>query len=178
MADIEYSDDLLATSENLGAVDWDGIEGGGKLSPGTHLCVVKKIGGYLHNFKNYTGPRAKVFLQVIDGPDKGKTQYDDITLPHPMEADGSRNRRVLIGSRMGLLQKGSKDTAKVNWKVLEGRLVLVTVEDVISEKNGKTYSNVKYDGWQDPAVVGEASAAAQAGAGVSGGAAKDAYSDI
>ena len=179
MADIEYSDDLLMASENLAAVDWDGIEGGGKLSPGTHLCLVKKIGGYLHNFKTYTGPRAKVFLQVIEGPDKGKTQYDDITLPHPMEADGSRNRRVLIGSRMGILQKGSKDTAQVNWKVLEGRQVLITVEDTVSEKNGKTYSNVKYDGWQDLAAKGVAAGTGASGAAAGKGAASaEAYGDI
>ena len=39
----------------------------------------------------------------------------------------------------------------MNWKSLEGHQVLITVEDNVSKKNGKTYSNVTFDGWQDPA---------------------------
>ena len=177
MADVDYDDALLQTSENLGNVDWDKIESTGKLSPGEHLCLVKKIGGYLHNFQDYTGPRAKIFLQVVEGPDKGKTQYDDITLPHPQEADGSRNRRVLIASRMGLITKGSKDTSKINWKTLEGRQVLITVEDKVSESGkskGKTFANVTYDGWQDPAAAPAATGSATAGAA----AASEKYGDI
>ena len=178
MADVDYDDSLLATSENLGAVDWDSIESGGRVSAGTHLCLVKKVGGYMFNFEKYTGPRAKVQLQVIaDGPDKGKTQYDDISLPHPQESDGSRNRRVLIATRLGLITKGSKETADINWKSLEGHQVLITVEDNVSKKNGKTYSNVTFDGWQDPAYAPEAGAT-QTGATAAGGASKDAYSDI
>lgn len=166
MADqVDYDDALLQTSENLAKVDWDGLEAGGKLSPGTHLCLVKKVGGYLHNFTEYTGPRAKIFLQVIDGPDKGKTQFDDITLPHPQESQGSQNRRILIGSRMGLITKGSHDASKVNWKALEGAKVLITVEDSEpSKKTGKIYSNVTFDGWQDPAAAPAATGAAPAGA--------------
>ena len=33
MADVDYDDPLLATSENLGAVDWDSIESGGRIPP-------------------------------------------------------------------------------------------------------------------------------------------------
>ena len=176
MADqTDYSDDYLVTNENLATVDWDSIDGtGGKLSVGTHLCLVKKVAGYLHNFQDYSGPRAKVSLLVLEGVDKGKTQFDDITLPHPQESQGSQNRRVLIGSRMGLIVKGSKDASKVNWKTLEGRQVLITVEDTVSKKNGKTYANVTFDGWQDPAAAPAATGPAPSGAAAS----KDAYSDI
>ena len=156
MADQEYDDSLLQTSENLAGVDWDGLETGGLVSQGEHLALVKKVGGYLHNFKDYTGPRAKVQLQIIEGVDKGKVVYDDITLPHPQESQGSQNRRVLIGSRMGLIVKGSKDASKVNWKALEGAQVLITVEHNISDSGkskGKTFANVKFDGWQDPAAA-------------------------
>jgi len=61
MADIEYDDSLLGTSENLAPIDWENMEGGGKLSVANtpHLCVVKKIKGYQHNFEKYTGPRAR-----------------------------------------------------------------------------------------------------------------------
>jgi hypothetical protein len=178
MSEIEYSDDLLKTSENLATVDWDSIEGGGRVSAGTHLMLVKKVGGYMFNFEKYTGPRAKVQLQVIEGPDKGKTQYDDISLPHPQESDGSRNRRVLIASRMGLITKGSKETANVNWAALTGAQVLITVEDNVSKKNGKTYSNVTFDGWQDPAAAPATTALAGAATTGGGTAAKDAYDDI
>ena len=178
MADQEYDDSLLQTSENLAGIDWDGIEHGGLVSQGEHLALVKKVGGYLHNFKDYTGPRAKVQLQIIEGPDKGKTVYDDITLPHPQESQGSQNRRVLIGSRMGLIVKGSKDASKVNWKGLEGAQVLITVEHNVSKTNGKTYANVAFDGWQDPAAAPAAATQAGATAGGNGGTAKDTYADI
>ena len=165
MADVDYDDALLQTSENLAGVDWDGLETGGLVSQGEHLALVKKVGGYLHNFKDYTGPRAKVQLQIIDGPDKGKVLYDDISLPHPQESQGSQNRRILIGSRMGLIVKGSKDASKVNWKVLEGAKVLITVEHNVSKTNNKTYANVTFDGWADPAAAPAATGAAPAGAG-------------
>jgi hypothetical protein len=178
MADIEYDDSLLGTNENLAPVVWDDLESGGKLSVANtpHLCLVKKIKGYTHNFDKYTGPRAKVMLQVIDGPDKGKMQHDDITLPHPEESQGSQNRRVLIASRMGLIEKGSKKVVNVNWKALEGAQVLITVEDKVSTKNGKTYANVTFDGWQDPAAK---SVAAGGGAAAAKGApSAEAYGDI
>lgn len=175
MADQEYDDSLLQTSENLAGVDWDGLETGGLASEGEHLSLVKKVGGYLHNFKDYTGPRAKVQLQIIEGPDKGKMVYDDITLPHPQESQGSQNRRILIGSRMGLIVKGTKDTSKVNWKALEGAQVLITVEHNVSKTNGKTYANVSFDGWFNP----PAAPVAPAGAAPSGAAASaKAYDDI
>ena len=174
MAEQDYDDSLLMTSENLAAVSWDQLESGGLVSQGEHLAIIKKVAGYLHNFKDYTGPRAKIQLQIIEGPDKGKVVYDDITLPAAQESDGSRNRRVLIGSRMGLIEKGSKDTAKVNWKILEGAKVLITIEHNVSKSNNKTYANVTFDGWQDPA------AAPAATGPVSSGTAKpqDAYADI
>lgn len=179
MADVEYDDSLLQTSENLANIDWDGLDTGGKLSVANtpHLCLVKKVGGYLHNFESYTGPRAKISLQVVGGPDKGKMQYDDISLPHPQESQGSQNRRVLIGSRMGLIAKGSKDASQVNWKVLEGRQVLITVEDKVSDSGkskGKTFANVTFDGWQDPAAAPVATGPAPSGAAASA----NAYNDI
>lgn len=153
MAEIDYDDNLLQTSEAMAGVDWDSIETGGMTSEGKHLATVKKVGGYIHNFQNYSGPRAKVQLQIKEGIDKGKILYDDITLPHPQESDGSRSRRLLIASRMGLIPKGSKETQQVNWKVLENRDALITVEHNRSTKNNKMYANVTFDGWEDPAAA-------------------------
>lgn len=158
MASIEYDDSLLQTSEAMGGVDWDTIETGGLVSEGKHLATIRKIGGYLHNFSTYTGPRAKVQFQIKEGPDKGKVLYDDITLPDPREADGSRNRRILIASRMGLIPRGSKETHQVNWKVLEGRDVLITVEHSDPNKDTKrrVFANVAFAGWEDPAAAAAA----------------------
>ena len=173
MAEQDYDDALLMTSENLAGVNWDQIESGGLVSAGQHLALIKKVGGYLHNFASYTGPRAKVQLQIVDGADKGKVAYDDITLPAPQESDGSRNRRLLIASRMGLIEKGSKDSTKVNWKALEGAQVLITVEHNVSKTNGKTYSNISFDGWNDPT-----SAPTNPSASVKGSSPTDTYADI
>ena len=175
MEERDYSDDYLMTNENLADVSWDTLESGGLVSEGQHLAVVKKISGYLFNFQAYSGPRAKVMFQIVDGPDKGKTQFDDISLPHAQESQGTKNRRILIASRMGLIEKGSKDTAKVNWKILEGAKVLITVEHNVSKTNGKTYSNVTFDGWADPAAAPTPPSEVANG---NGGAAKDTYADI
>jgi hypothetical protein len=175
MAEIEYSDDLLQTSQPLAGVDWDHLETGGIPAEGQHLATVIKVGGYLFNFKNYTGPRAKVQFQIKEGPDKGKMVYDDINLPHPQEAPGNVNRRVLIASRLGLIPKGSKDTVAINWKLLEGKDVLITVEHNkgSGDKANKTYANITFAGYEDPA----AATATPPGAGTPG-TTKDQYADI
>jgi hypothetical protein len=115
-------------------------------------------------------------MQIIEGPDKGKVVYDDITLPHPQESQGSQNRRVLIGSRMGLIVKGSRDASNVNWKILEGAKVLITVEHNVSKTNGKTYSNISFDGWNDPTSAPTPPGGVGAPSGGNGG--KDTYADI
>jgi hypothetical protein len=191
MADTEYDDSILETSEDLGTVEWDNIEGTGTPAEGTHLCLVKKVLGHQYNFKSYTGPRAKVMLQIIDGPDKGKLIYDYITLPDSHESQGSQNRRALIGTRMGLFPKGSKETRNVKWKTLEGLQVLITGDHNQSpdkkwaEQNPTapakmlTFFNVKFDGWQDPAVAAAGAPPAGAAVGAAAGAAKrQDYGDI
>jgi hypothetical protein len=166
MAEIQFDDTLLITQENLAVVDWDNLESFGLPGEGQHLATIKKVGGYLHNFRDYTGPRAKVHFQIKEGLDKGKMVRDDINLPHPQEKEGNVKRRVLIAVRMGLVPRGSQDTTQVNWKLLEGRDVLITVVHVKSDKDGKTYANVPFDGWEAP---GQASGGAPP---------QDQYSDI
>jgi hypothetical protein len=166
MPEIDFDDSLLVTQENLAVVDWDTLESFGLPSEGQHLAVIKKVGGYLHNFKDYTGPRAKLQMEIKEGQEKGKQVYDDINLPHPQEKDGNVKRRVLIASRLGLIPKGSKDATQVNWKLLEGKSVLVTVVHVKSDKDGKTYANVPFDGYEAP------------GAASTAGISQDDYADI
>ena len=116
-----FDDSLLATQESMANVDWDNLESFGTAAEGQHLMTVISVNGYMQNFKDYTGPRAKVKLLIKEGADKGKFVYDDINLPHALEKDGNVKRRALIASRMGLIPKGTHDTVKVNWKDLEGQ---------------------------------------------------------
>jgi hypothetical protein len=166
MAEIDFDDSLLVTNENLAVIDWDRLESFGIPGEGQHLCTIKKVGGYLHNFRDYTAPRAKLQMEIVDGPDKGKAIYDDINLPHPQEKDGNVKRRVLIASRLGLIPKGSRDATQVNWKLLEGKTVLVTVEHEEYEKEGKKKiaARVPFAGYEVP--------------GAQAAAPKDDYSDI
>lgn len=152
MAETDYDDKLLLSSENTDAVDWDGMEGG-LPAEGQHLAVVKKVGGQMKNFATYTSAQAVVQFQIIEGLDKGKTVYDRIALPHAMEEQWKQNKRLLVASRMGLIPKGSKGTHQLNWKILEGRQVLITVEHYEYEKDGKKKkgASLSFDGWEDPA---------------------------
>lgn len=173
MAEQDYDDSLLLSTENTDGVDWDGMEGG-LPAEGQHLAVVKKVGGQMKNFATYTSAQAVVQFQIIEGPDRGKTVYDRIALPHAMEEQWKQNKRLLVASRMGLIPKGSKGTHQINWKLLEGRNVLITVEHYEYEKEGKKKkgSSLSFDGWEDPGAAG-----AQQGASAPQ-AAKAQYPDI
>jgi hypothetical protein len=143
-------------------VDWDNLESFGTAAEGQHLMNVISVKGYMQNFKDYTGPRAKVKLLIKEGADKGKFVYDDINLPHPQEKDGNVKRRALIASRMGLIPKGTHDTVKVQWKDLEGKDALITVIHAYSEKDGKKkgpFANVEFGGWEAPGAKASAPAA-------------------
>jgi hypothetical protein len=148
----QYDDALLVTQENLEHVDWDRIDSFGLVSEGKHLVEIEKVAGYLHNFKEYSGPRAKLKMRVLAGPDAGKYLYDDLNLPHLQEKAGNQNRRLLIASRLGLVPKGTKTAVGINWKLLEGRPAVVTVVHNKSEKDGKssTYANNSFDGYEGP----------------------------
>jgi len=153
MSDTMFDDSLLATQESMAGVDWDNLESFGTPAEGQHLATIISVKGYMQNFANYTGPRAKVKFMIKEGADKGKFVYDDINLPHGQEKDGNVKRRALIASRMGLITKGTHETVQVNWKALEGRDVLITVEHAYSEKDGKKkgpFANVSFSGWDAP----------------------------
>lgn len=180
----DYDDALLATSENLANINWDTLETGGMLSEGKHLVKINKVVGELHNFANYTGPQAVLQMIVLDSKtpeDIGKMQFDRINLPHPSEAQGNQNRRVLIASRLGLIEKGAKETAKINWKILEGVQCVITVihKKGTGQNAGKTYANVDFSGYEGPEIWDSYKAGVTPGApGGNGGAAQDSYADI
>jgi hypothetical protein len=94
---------------------------------GWHLVKIKGVKGELHNFKQYTGPRAVMEMEVLEGGDAGKTIIDRISLPHPMESQGKIQRRLRICYQLGLVSKGSSETVQLNFKSLEGLVCWVNV---------------------------------------------------
>jgi hypothetical protein len=89
-------------------------------SPGRHLVIIRSVKGYLHNFPDYTGPRARIEMEIMEGPDVGKILVDNVSLPHPQESKGMCQRRVRIAYRLGLIPRGTEGTFQINWKPLEG----------------------------------------------------------
>jgi hypothetical protein len=161
----QYDDSLLATQENLENVDWDRVDGFDPVSEGKHLVEIENVSGYSHNFKEYTGSRAKLKMRVLAGLDAGKFVYDDLNLPHRKEKAGNQNRRLLIASRLGLIEKGAKDNVDINWKLLEGRQAVVSVVHTKSEKDGKVYANIAFDGYEGPESWKAQSASGAGGSG-------------
>jgi hypothetical protein len=96
-------------------------------SPGRHLVKISKAQAYLHNFPEYTGPRARLDMKVLEGPDTGKILVDNISLPHQQESKGMQYRRVHIAWRLGLISWGVKENVQINWKDLEGVVCWVDV---------------------------------------------------
>lgn len=150
---MEFDDSLLQTTEHLENIDYDSLEGFDIPAEGKHLVLIEKVSGYMFNFTNYTGPRAKLKMRVIGGAtpdDVGKYIYDDINLPNPNEKEGNIKRRVLIAVRLGLIPRGSQDARQVNWKALEGAQAVVEVIHTYEEKKKKTYANVTFGGYEAP----------------------------
>lgn len=155
MAEQEYDDSLLGTSESMGGVDWDNLEFGDIPSEGKCLCTIAKVLGKQKNFKEYTGPVANIQLKVKDSlvpSDIGKMLFDTINLPHEKEKQGNQNRRALIASRMGLIPEKTKEVVNINWKLLEGKDAVITVihRKGEGEKANRTYANVEFGGWESP----------------------------
>jgi hypothetical protein len=96
-------------------------------SPGRHLVIIRTVKAYLHNLPEYTGPRARMEMEILEGTDAGKILVDNISLPHPNESKGMILRRVRVGVRLGLIPWGTEGTIRVNWKLLEGIVCRVRV---------------------------------------------------
>lgn len=90
------------------------------LHPGRHLVKIISVEGYMHNFQDYFGPRARLKMKVLEGPDAGKFLFDNISMFHPKESKGMLQRRVRIAYRLGLVPWGNKETIQIDWKLLEG----------------------------------------------------------
>jgi len=108
--------------KNLNHQDSFGIPSprGGLIRAGRHLVKIISVKGQLHNFKEYTGPRALIEMEVLHGSDSGKIIIDKVRMPHSDETKGMLHRRVRIACRLGLIPWGIKETVQVNWKLLEG----------------------------------------------------------
>lgn len=182
MADIEYLDDSeLVRAESLKGINYDDIEGGGSASPGEHLALIKKVKAQKHDWDAYTGVQAVVMFSIVDGPDKGKVAYDRIPMEHANEEEWKKNKRLLVAKRTGLMSREDKDTVNINWKLLEGKTVIIILEQGNDYKD-KTSGLIKKGGVQmntfksylDPAVAPAATGPAPSGAAASA----NAYNDI
>jgi hypothetical protein len=98
-------------------------------SPGRHHVIIRTVKAYLHNFPEYTGPRARMEMEILQGSDSGKILVDNISLPHPYESKGMERRRLLIAKRLGLIIRGPNGEAiqRGSWKLLEGVVCWVDV---------------------------------------------------
>jgi hypothetical protein len=94
-------------------------------APGQHLVRIVKVLGYLHNFPEYTGHRARLEMEILEGPDAGKIVVDNVSMPHPEESKGMIHRRNRIACRLGLIEWGARGPVQVNWKEIEGKICYV-----------------------------------------------------
>jgi hypothetical protein len=116
--------------------------------PGRHLVIIRSVKGYLHNFPEYTGPRARLEMEIMEGPDVGKILVDNVSLLHPKESKGMCQRRVRIAYRLGLISGGTDLTVPINWKLLEGEVCWVDV----AHRQFKGRPFVMVDNYQLPSV--------------------------
>jgi hypothetical protein len=109
---------------------------------GVYQVKIEQVRARLKNFGDYAGPQARMEMNIIEGPEAGKTLLDSIALPHPLETEGRRKRRVRIGLRLGLISKEDfgKEEVKVNWKLLTG--TCCSVEVVHKTYNGRVFPMV------------------------------------
>ena len=130
-----------AVSQSLDQDRDDIMQAARKLpAPGEHLVRIMNVLGYLYNFPEYTGPRARLEMEILDCPDAGKTLVDNISLPHQKESEGRRNRRALIASKLGLIPWGDKETRTIDWRSLQGVSCWV---NVVHEKfKGRVFAKV------------------------------------
>jgi len=124
LAGLEYSQSLKAEEAYQ---DGGNASHGEPPGEGRHLVKIKKVRGYLHNFEEYRGPRARLRMEILEGPDAGKLLFDNISLPHPKESKGMLHRRVRIACRLGLIPWGGKGIVRVNWMLVEGVVCWVDV---------------------------------------------------
>jgi hypothetical protein len=94
-------------------------------APGQHLVKIVNVLGYLHNFSQYVGPRVRLEMKILKGPDAGKIVVDNVSQPHPEESKGMLNRRIRIACRLGLIEWGARGTVRVDWREVRGKICYV-----------------------------------------------------
>ena len=112
------------------------------LHPGRHLVKIISVRAYMHNFKEYSGPRARLTFKVLEGPDAGKFLFDNVSLLHPKESKGMLLRRLRIAKRLGLITRGPNGEIiqQGGWKLLEG--VLCRVDLAYKNLGGRTVPTI------------------------------------
>jgi hypothetical protein len=108
---------------------------------GVHLVRIEHVSAHIKIFEGYAGPRVRLEMKIIEGPDAGKTLVDNIALPHPHEPEGRQKRRLRILLRLNLISRGEKGNRRIKWKEIEGTCFMV---DVVHNKfKGRQYAMVE-----------------------------------
>jgi hypothetical protein len=137
LAGLEYSQSLEVVKARQEGKD---RSHGDLPEEGQHLVKITKVLGYLYNFGEYSGPRARLRMEILEGPDVGKPIFDNISLPHANESKGMLERRARIAYRLGLVPWGANGIVQINWKSLEG--VSCWVDVAHKKYNGRVFANV------------------------------------
>ena len=106
------------------------------------LSKLSSVRGYMHNFQEYAGKRARLTFKVMEGPDAGKFLFDNISLLHPKESKGMLLRRLRIAKRLGLITRGPNGEIiqQGGWKLLEG--VVCWVDVAYKNLGGRTVPTI------------------------------------
>jgi len=176
--DNEYVESQVGGEEAVSEADAKRAEAGGQMPIGKFLCICRESTPREKNFNNYDCIAANLKWEVIRPVEvegkaptqeqvdalRGRSIYDDVCLPHAKEKDGMKNRRILVAKRCGLLAGGGVLNMDSWRRGIIGKRAVLTVIHEKSEKTGKTYAKVSFDGYE-----AEAAPAGKAPQGNAGG---------
>lgn len=151
--------------EEITEDDIKDAESGGRTPVGLYLCSCEKS-----NLKQVNPDEGASYLAVslgwkiervielngekVEGDQgenlEGRYIWDDINLPRANETDGSRNRRILVAKRVGLITDTSRKIAPDAWSdQIIGKRALVRVSErtYTKDKETKTITTVPFDGY-------------------------------
>jgi len=165
MDDTVNWDDFDLKTEAISGDDVKNADSNGRAPAGTYLCECIDSTPRQQNGKEYSYVQANLKWKILEAKKigdidvedgehadlQGKFIWDSISMQHPSEKPGTRNRRVLVASKTGLLDNSAELTA-ASWKTdIIGRQSLITTfEDTYTDKYGATQKivKVKFDGYQ------------------------------
>jgi len=174
MPEFESWDDFDLPTESFSDDDVKNANSSGKAPAGTYLCECIDSTPVRKNGAEYSFVQANLKWKILEAKKiganeveageyedlEGKFIWDSINMYHPSEKPGTKNRRVLVASKLGLLD-GGKELTRDSWSgdVLGRKALVTTIDNEWVDKFGGKQTNVKVDfgGYQsvDQGPVGE-----------------------